>query len=124
MERTANDKRGEAPIEINGKPYVLRLSFRAMRELKGHFGCSVQKYLDQMPTNDVDLDGLIMILAVGLRHGGNPLTEDELLDQLSMAHLLDYVMAMRQALGAESAEKMSKEGQPDGEDPTTSTTMN
>lgn len=119
MGRAANDKRGEAPIEIDGQTYVLRLSFRAMRELKDRLGCSVQKYLDQMPADDIDLDGLTTILEVGLKHGENPLSEDELLDRLDMTHILDYVGAMRQALGAE---RLEKEGQPDGADPSTSTT--
>jgi hypothetical protein len=116
MGRTANDKRGEAAIVIGEQAYVLRLSFRAMKELKEHFGMSVQKYLGQMPEDDVDLEGLTKILEVGLRHGGNPLSEDELLDQLDVAHAYDYVLAMRKALGGK------EEKQPDGEDPTTSTT--
>lgn len=116
MERTANDKRGEAPIAIGEQTYVLRLNFRAMRELKGHFGHSVQKHFAEMDKDDIDLDALITVLEAGLRHGGNPLTEDELLDRLDMAHLLDYVNAMQRAMGVDQG------GQPDGEDPPISTT--
>lgn len=74
----ANRRRGEVPIEIGGRPYILCLTLGALAELETAFGAGDLAELgERFASGRVSGRDLLKLLAVALRGGGHDISDAE-----------------------------------------------
>ena len=94
----SNYARGEIDVELEGRPYVLRFSFNAMRELREHFKKPIQVYLTEKGEN-LDVEDIAQIFKSDLKAGGHDVTLEALFDMLDMPHMGYYIEKIGEAFG-------------------------
>lgn len=73
-----NRRRGEVALELGGKRYTLCLTLGALAELEDAFGVEDLAGLgERFASGRLSARDLLKLLAVGLRGGGHPLSDQE-----------------------------------------------
>lgn len=73
-----NRRRGEVPVELGGRRYTLSLTLGALAELEESFGATDLAALGRrFAEGGLTSRDLLKLLAVGLRGGGQALTDAE-----------------------------------------------
>lgn len=75
----ANPKRGDIDAVLNGERYILRLTLGGLAELEAYFKAeNLHDLIARFGTGKIAAQDIITILGVGLKGGGNPLSDDVL----------------------------------------------
>lgn len=75
----ANPKRGEIDAVLNGERYVLRLSLGGLAELEAYFKAeNLHDLMARFAGGKIAAQDIITILGIGLKGGGNPLSDQVL----------------------------------------------
>ena len=110
----ANPQRGEIEAVLGGKTYTLCLTLGALAELEAAFGADDMLALtERFETGRLKARDAILILAAGLRGGGNAFSDEEVAAlgcERGIAGCIETVAKLLQATfstGAESGENGS-----------------
>lgn len=74
-----NRRRGEVGIELDGKPYRLRLTLNALAELESAFAAeNLTELVERFGSGRLSARDMVRVLGAGLRGGGAEISDAEL----------------------------------------------
>jgi hypothetical protein len=105
----------ENTVMINGEELRLKYTLGSMSKIKAILGKPFASWL-QEPDSAFDADALVRVLQIGLEAGGNPKSEEYLLDNVYAYQQSDILMRLMGLIGGEKVRKQLEKAKAEEEE--------
>ena len=96
-----NKHRGEIAAELDGRTFTLCLTLGALAELEAAFEVDdLSALVDRFSSASLSARDMLKVIGAGLRGGGHPLTDDEIVEMQAEGGALGYARIVSQLLQA------------------------
>ena len=108
-----NKLKGETLITLADKQYKARLTMSSIMAIESQIGMGIIKLAQQMGDGDIMLSHVVNVLTPALRGGGNDLQQNDVLDLIEKAGLVQSTAVVANLLAAtlsDNSEEKKEEG--------------
>jgi hypothetical protein len=96
-----NSRRGEIAAELDGRTWTLCLTLGALAELEAAFEVEdLSALVSKFSSGHLSAGDMLKIIGAGLRGGGHPLSDEEIVEMQAEGGALGYARIVTQLLQA------------------------